>query len=283
MNRVFIMHVGVVQWCTRTAVRQFTKRVLRRDLSMTLPTGLQMRLPRDSRFGTEAFVTNANVDLGAEALFARLADPRRDFLDVGANIGYYSLYLSPCVRKVYAFEPDTRSLAALRYNAGMAGNVQVVPVAVTDVSGTVSFDVRGSAEYAHIGTRGRVQVAATTVDAFTATTGLDVGQIKIDVEGHDLCVLRGAGKTIREGQPLVLTEFSQRSESINDPNELYSLCAGVGYRIYGFAYSADGDPSSTRLREMRQGDGRVSKMLFLVPRRRGPETRGVPRQGVRAV
>jgi hypothetical protein len=54
-------------------VRQFYKRVLRRDLRMKLPTGLPIVLPRSSQFGSEAYVTNANVDLGAEALLARMA------------------------------------------------------------------------------------------------------------------------------------------------------------------------------------------------------------------
>jgi hypothetical protein len=114
MNLEFIRGVGATNWLYRTLIRQIAKRVLRRGISIRLPTGLRMKIPMRSPHGTEVFITRANTDWGAEALFCRFADADRDFCDIGSNIGYYSLYLSPCVRKIFAFEPDSRNFTGLR-------------------------------------------------------------------------------------------------------------------------------------------------------------------------
>src|SRR5262245_9278759 len=125
----FIQQVGYFRWAIRYALFQFQKRILCRDIHMRLPTGSMVILPLEHSV-SEIYVTGANIDWGAEALFATFADPRRDFLDIGANIGYYSNYFSPLVRRVYSFEPDPRNLPALRRNAGLCGNIEVVEKAV---------------------------------------------------------------------------------------------------------------------------------------------------------
>src|SRR5579875_3397799 len=126
INRKFIRQVGFSKWIFRYSLLQFRKRVLRRDGCMKLPTGSKFIVPRHSPNASEVFVTNANMDWGSEALFARFSQPKRDFLDIGAHVGYYSAYLSPLVRCCYAFEPDPRNLAALRANAALAGNIKII-------------------------------------------------------------------------------------------------------------------------------------------------------------
>ena len=63
----------------------------RQPFRFRLPTGLSMTLPKDSFSGRDVYVTNADVDWGSEALFSRYLDLQGDFIDVGANIGYYSV------------------------------------------------------------------------------------------------------------------------------------------------------------------------------------------------
>ncbi len=109
--------------------------MLKRDSSLKLPTGLRIALPRYSGNATEIYVTNANIDWGAEAIFARFADPTRDLLDIGAHIGYYAVYLAPLVRRAYAFEPCRDNLQYLRENATRASNIEVVEMAVSSCDG----------------------------------------------------------------------------------------------------------------------------------------------------
>ncbi len=110
INWQFIREVGPLRWVLRYSVRQFRKRVLRRDCTLRLPTGLTMVLPRQSTSATEVYLTRANTDWGSEAIFTSFAVSTRDFLDIGSHIGYYAAYLSPRVRHVYAFEPNPRIL-----------------------------------------------------------------------------------------------------------------------------------------------------------------------------
>lgn len=84
-------------------------------------------------------MTNANLDWGAEAIFARFADPTRDLLDIGSHIGYYAVYLAPLVRRAYAFEPCLDNLQYLRENAAQAPNIEIVEMAVSSCDGDASF------------------------------------------------------------------------------------------------------------------------------------------------
>lgn len=61
-NITFLREVGPVRWVVRTAIRQFYKRVLKKDQRMRLPTGEWITLPINNQFSTEAFITGGNVD-----------------------------------------------------------------------------------------------------------------------------------------------------------------------------------------------------------------------------
>ncbi len=275
MNWAYVREVGLVRYAVRTAVRQFFKRVLGRGIDYRLPTGVSMHLPAASRFGSEVYVTGARVDSGAEALFVRHLDAAGDFVDAGANIGYYALYAAPRVRRVWAFEPNPATLEILRANALRAGNVEVVPQALFSRPGRMTLDVGSEAEISHLVTPGAgsvggtatVEVEVTTLDAFTAArSDVRITGIKIDVEGADLAVLEGARATIARDRPLVLTEFSESAG--NRPEDIAAFAAGLGYGMHAFVRT---DPASARysLRAVDAGDiaaGRC-KMIFLVPER----------------
>jgi len=147
-------------------------------------------------------------------------------LDVGANIGLYSLALATVAPqgKVYAFEPSPTTFDYLHHNVDCNGlaNVESFKLALGDqAAGTVHFhdipfftagsfavedgsfltsDVLGSNYF---------EAPATTLDAFVAEKGIDrVDLIKIDVEGAELSVLDGARKTLSSMQPKVVLEFN---------------------------------------------------------------------------
>jgi FkbM family methyltransferase len=264
VDRDFVRQVGFVKWAARFALLQFRKRVLKRDSRLTLPTGVTIELPRQSQSATEVFVTNADIDWGAEALFARFADPERDFLDIGAHIGYYAAYLSPRVRRVYAFEPDPRNLPGVRANARITGNVEVVAAAVSSRDGVAALHVgRGSAltTLEGDGTGVTVNVPVMRIDTFCAARPeVRVALVKTDIEGHDLEALRGMAGTVARDQPLILTECSSH-------DELDALCREWRYTI--FAFTRDRRTFGVSLRRMAGADFTACwfKMLFLVPAR----------------
>ena len=109
-----------------------------------------------------------------------------------------------------------------------------------------------------------------TIDSFAARQP-DVGftGIKIDVEGADLDVLKGARETILRHQPLVLTEFNTFEGGLNNEIELLELVKDLEYGIFGFQEApSDSSGKFSLQRFLGQGEDLVEcKMLFLVPPR----------------
>jgi hypothetical protein len=80
-----------MKWVVRKFIREFAKRVLKQDNFLCLPTGLMIRLPKENLFSSDVFVTNCDINWGAEGLLAKNLEQDGVFLDIGAHIGYYSL------------------------------------------------------------------------------------------------------------------------------------------------------------------------------------------------
>lgn len=143
--------------------------------------------------------------------------PGDTFLDVGANVAPYSLLttLVGGVRAV-AFEPGTsareRAEANIRLNDAEE-SVEVVPSAVSAVDGTgrLSADRWATNSLVGDGYEGESeQIAVTSLDSFARTRDLDrVRLVKIDVEGHEPDVLRGAGELIARHRPALIVECNE--------------------------------------------------------------------------
>ena len=258
----FIRQVGVFRWLTRYSMRQFTKRVLKRDNRMRLPTGSSILLPRWSKSATSVYVTRAHIDWGAEELLAQFACQDGDFMDIGAHIGYYSMYMHPLVRKVYAFEPDPRNLPDLNANAASVSNIEVIALAVSSRSKTAQFYIGGDSTLSTLETidGDTVEVQTTSIDDFVANRpGVKPTLFKIDAEGHDFEVLLGMRGTVAAHQPVLLIECNS--------GELLDLCDEWQYSI--FAFTCDRETFKMTFRQLRSSEDfqkHWTHMLFLVPR-----------------
>ncbi|MBI4887343.1 MAG: FkbM family methyltransferase [Acidobacteria bacterium] len=265
LNLGYIREVGIVKWALRTYLQQISERILRRDNVLRLPTGLDIRLPRNLSV-SEILVTNADIDWGAEALFTRFLDRDGVFLDVGAHVGYYSLYVLPRVAHVFAFEPDPRNLPALEWNLNRFPNATIIRKAVSSVSGTSTFVRMRDSSLGHVrrpdssdsGDCDSLEVETTTLDDFVEHAPWRVTGIKTDVEGGDRDVLAGAEKLMRRDAPLLLAELTYTSE-------LGAWLSTLGYTTYAFTRQR----RTRRLTFARIGlaNADLTKMLFLVPRR----------------
>jgi FkbM family methyltransferase len=259
----FIREVGPFRWAFRMAARQFQKHVVRRDYQMRLPTGEWIILPLTSRFASEVFVTGANVDWGSEKLLSLLMEARGAFLDVGANIGYYSLYLLPKASAVYSFEPDPRTRKSLEQNASGKSKIEIVPLAVGAARGEALFALEASPERSHLTSTNEnsgkyVKVDVTTIDAFVSERGLKVECIKIDIEGGDTEAIAGAMNVLTTQKPLVLTEA-------RPDDALFALTRKAGYRVFAFIrHPRTHKRSFAELLPEVPAPG-ATKMLFLVP------------------
>ncbi len=170
-----------------------------RGLVCALPGAEQVRVLPEFRY--------LAWNLDEYAAFRAAARPGMTALDIGANVGAYSLLLGQWVGpdgRVCAFEPAPASFAALRRHLELnrlEGIVTALPMAVCDRVGDVTMLAQTSSGANRLATAGDpsadgVTVTATTIDAFCAERKLTPQFIKIDVEGFELAVLRGARATL---------------------------------------------------------------------------------------
>jgi FkbM family methyltransferase len=153
-------------------------------------------------------------------LVRSLCDPNRVSVDIGADVGEFSIAMLDASKSVIAFEPrpaQAHELTAMFDAVGAP--VRVEAVALSDEPGVTTMRVVASAP-------GRSTIDASNPlsdadgDAVQAIDvqvrrlddfGLDdVGLVKIDVEGHELAVLRGAADTLRRNRPAIVVEAEER-------------------------------------------------------------------------
>jgi FkbM family methyltransferase len=179
-----------------------------RGISSTLPHGEVVRaLPKHRHLSWNPAEYEA---------FRAAVKPGATALDVGANVGAYSLLLGQWVGDgghVFAFEPAPEIFAGLSQHVALNGLGRVV----APVQLAVGEDVR-TASLLVAGTHGESRLAAgadeggsaidvsmTTIDRFCEERRLAPDFMKVDVEGFELSVLRGARETIRRaGRGLAL-------------------------------------------------------------------------------
>jgi FkbM family methyltransferase len=162
-------------------------------------------------------------------------------MDVGANLGLYSLLISRAIGlsgKVYAFEPVPEIFARLKEHIALnnATNVIPVPVALSDEKGTAKMSVKGglSSLFRRISDE-FVEVQVERLDDFVEREKIErVDAIKIDVEGAELKVIRGADKTIRRDKPILMAEFYSVTLQAagTTPEELFETIVSYGYNAF---------------------------------------------------
>jgi FkbM family methyltransferase len=169
--------------------------------------------------------------------------PGMHVLDVGANIGYFTLLFARLVGpagSVYAFEPEPRNFELLQHNVARNRytNISAVAKAVSRTSGTQrlykSPDNLGDHRLAQ-GPVGRdwVDVSVVALDEFFASD-VRVDFIKLDIQGAECGALQGAHTLIARSSPVsLITEFWPAGIRAfgDDPEEyLKELCA-LGFRL----------------------------------------------------
>lgn len=199
-------------------------------------------------------------------------------LDVGANRGAYAQLLhklAPTAR-IIAFEPHPRSFQALRRTLD-GTSVEAMNLAISDQSGTLTLhdfaaedgstqaSLDGAAVAMYSADTVTHQVATTTIDALLAELGIErVALLKIDTEGHDLAVLRGAMGAIR-ARRIGLIQFEFIPANIATHVTMRDMFEALpGYRIHRLCLNgglAPLDPYDVKFCEIY-----VTQNLVAVPR-----------------
>jgi FkbM family methyltransferase len=244
--------LGVLSWplrvywarSSRPIGRTFVLEKVTPRLLPRPPAGFETRRPGGGtvfvHYGEEAGLVS--LLLGgyekseSEALCA-LALPGSVAVDVGANIGMYTIPLASAVGPrgtVLAFEPFSVNVARLRENVDRNGltNVEMHRLALGARSGEVVLHLAADSLYhstewvPHGSTAGTVSVPMAALDAVWRERGAPpVSVLKVDVEGAEPGVLRGARELLNTCRPAILVEAVSSARL----DELVRVLGPLGY------------------------------------------------------
>lgn len=181
-------------------------------------------------------------------LFHEFVKPGMVVVDIGANIGYYTLIAARLAGKdgkVYAFEPEPGNYDLLVKNINVNGynNVKPVNKALSDKKGQLKLflDKTNLGAHSFIDSdnpqrkAGAIDVETITLDEFIENEieGGRIDFIKLDAEGAEGLVLAGAEKTLKNNDLKMLIEFWPHGlrKIGTDPIELLERLKGYGFRI----------------------------------------------------
>jgi FkbM family methyltransferase len=188
-----------------SALRARLRHLFERTLSTVDPASLVATLPGGEAIRLLPSLRQVTWNMEEYDAFRRDIRPGDVVFDVGANVGAYTLLFATWVGpsgRVFAFEPAAaprEGLERLVAANDLSSRVTTIPSAVSAAEGSLTFLADASAGetrlVSHAGP-GTVSVPVTTIDAVCQREGVVPRLIKIDVEGAELDVLRGARRTI---------------------------------------------------------------------------------------
>jgi FkbM family methyltransferase len=212
--------------------------------------------PVDLHAGFRLFVRPDDVEVGEELRTARSYEPHVTrrltdclspgsvFVDVGASLGFYTVLAGRLVGpsgRVISCEPgpQNQSMLLLNIQTNDLKNVELFPIAISDGPGILFYSRSGGngiiSEYN--GDPRSLEVG-DLVEARSLDRIIDcderVDVMKVDVEGAEGQVIRGAEKTLRRCSPTLFFEFAPPALEVRSGMsglEMLSLLAGLGYRF----------------------------------------------------
>jgi FkbM family methyltransferase len=239
---------------TAAALFERLPRALRRHrlmtawIQMTGESPLQLVRIRDQSFGyadlTDGFLRLIVIDGDFEKEFFYLADAflasGGAFLDVGANHGLLSFGLAhrhAATTQFHLFEPNPKLIQSIRASLALYPSMQctVTEAAVSDRVGSVPFLIDHTQTGAsHIADAADARVASVTVDRYLEEAGIDrVALMKVDVEGHELSVLRGASRSLeaRSIRAVYFEYFEKWLRRVQPPSDLIDYLDALDYGV----------------------------------------------------
>lgn len=207
-----------------------------------LPWGLKIRVRPEEEHG-KMLTTLGIIDLAVTEILFRLTDEGEFAIDVGANIGYMTSILSLKVGKngkVYAFEAHPEIFDELSFNVQSwlqdynISNIENNHIAISDASGELELFVpldfqtnRGLASLQK-GSVGYQSITVSSISLDDRFANQEIGVLKLDVEGHELNVLKGARRLLQNKQirDCVFEEHNSY------PTDITNFLEEMGYTIF---------------------------------------------------
>lgn len=198
---------------------------------------------------------------GMVTLFRKTLASNMVVVDIGANLGLYTLIASKTTRMVVAYEPEQQNATLLERTIRANGRTHVTLIrsALGDSDGTGALFLHpaNKGKHSFVPTDppedegDRLLVPITTLDRSLPAIGIEhVDVVKIDVEGWEAHVIRGMRETITRNLPFLFFEYAPARirEAGEDPDAMLAFLEQTGYR-FALIGEKDGVPRPVDLRK----------------------------------
>jgi len=213
------------------------------DRLVTTRSGFKMNVNLADWIGQHIYMTGTFEPSTAQLISSLLRDGDT-MIDVGANIGYFTLLASRKVGpsgRVFAFEPVLSTCAALKKNLSLnrAANVVVQEIALSNFNGTITI-YEGPARNKGLSSirpianaSGQRPVPAAAFDSIDVCRG-PIHLIKIDVEGAEQLVVEGMMECLSRYRPHLIIELTDGflQQFGHSATSLSLKLRDLGYRMY---------------------------------------------------
>ena len=210
-----------------------------------LQSGFRIELDLQDRMQAAMYLRRCH-EPETESVFNKIAPQTKVFFDVGANIGYFSFlvkHLSPH-SQVYSFEPLPQNIAAYQNNRQLNGfqKMELCEVCVADQTGETEFlipppEESGWGRMAHrdLFSGEKIKRSVVTLDEFCRENNIQhLDLMKIDVEGYEYKVLKGAQKTIETLRPQICIELNEPCllDTGTSGTEIFAFFKSKNYKMF---------------------------------------------------
>lgn len=184
---------------------------------------LQIEWSSDDANSSEVYLFGFSDNFPWFDIYKKYARAGTVAIDVGANIGIHTLVLSRCVGEtgtVIAFEPSAAIYKRLLGTISLNGlnNVSAQPQGAGEKAARCRFEpslTNFNIGQGRIDTSGSTEITITSIDELLKNRSMPVSLIKIDTEGYELNVLKGAQESLKKHKPAIVVEFNASSYSFD--------------------------------------------------------------------
>jgi FkbM family methyltransferase len=221
----------------------FSVRLSNDDVAYVAVDGIEVALDRADRSVSGPIITDGFWEPHVERVLRRFLTPGSVFVDIGANVGWHTALASSAVGvggQVYAIEPnpDNARLIAHTIERNRLSNVHLVPIALGESTGYAAFRsaIGSNGGFLNLDERESLDPNVTIVPTirFDDLRIPRVDVVKIDVEGAEAIVFRGASETIERDHPIIIFEFScEMTERVSGvaPRDHLKMFESYGYAL----------------------------------------------------
>lgn len=219
----------------------FRHRDLKRRERRKLPGGAVIECDLSSY--DETWIWMRPLDAPELPILRRLLHPGETFVDVGANVGVWSLVAAAAIGpsgEVIALEPNPSIHAKLARNLSRnlaLARFQPLALGASDKKGSLYFQAEEFAGCSHIVKEPTASTFSIAVDRLDdLLDGKPCHAMKVDVEGHELAALQGGESLLKSRRPWLCVEFNNRINKLTRLADwdVYQYLSRLGYRCWLF-------------------------------------------------